>query len=89
MHRLTAFVSGTVQKTGFRAQVVLLANAFGLKGYVQNLPDGRVKVVAEGDDPDLERFLKALKIRDAIIDVKSIEKECTSATGEFVGFAKW
>ena len=47
MRRLTAFVSGTVQKTGYRARVVNLANFLGLKGFVQNLPDGRVKVVAE------------------------------------------
>jgi acylphosphatase len=40
MPRLTAFISGMVQKTGYRARVVILANAFGLQGYVQNLPSG-------------------------------------------------
>ncbi len=49
---LTAHISGTVQKTGYRAQVVLLASAFDLTGYMQNLPEGTVKVVSEGEEPD-------------------------------------
>jgi acylphosphatase/gas vesicle protein len=88
MRRLTAYVSGTVQKTGYRAQVLIMASVFGLKGYVQNLPDGRVKVIAEGDESDLERFLNALKIRDSLIDVQSIEAGYSAATGEYVGFEK-
>jgi len=88
MPRLTAFISGMVQKTGYRARVVILANAFGLQGYVQNLPSGKVKVVAEGEKTDLERFLNCLTIRDALIDVQSIENEFTAASGDFVGFEK-
>ena len=88
MPRLTAFISGMVQKTGYRANVVILAKAFGLQGYVQNLPNGKVKVVAEGKQTDLERFQSCLSIRDALIDVQSIENEYTAATGEFTGFEK-
>ena len=88
MPRLTAFISGMVQRTGYRARVVILANAFGLRGYVQNLPSGKVKVVAEGEQTDLERFCSCLTIRDALIDVQSIENEYTAATGEFTGFEK-
>jgi acylphosphatase/uncharacterized protein YoxC len=88
MPRLTAFISGMVQKTGYRANVVILANAFGLQGYVQNLPSGKVKVVAEGEQTDLERFRSCLTIKDALIDVQSIENEYTAATGEFTGFEK-
>jgi len=88
MPRLTAFISGMVQKTGYRANVVILANAFGLQGYVQNLPSGKVKVVAEGEQTDLERFRSCLMIKDALIDVQSIENEYTAATGEFTGFEK-
>jgi acylphosphatase/uncharacterized protein YoxC len=88
MLRLTAFISGMVQKTGYRANVVILANAFGLQGYVQNLPNGKVKVVAEGEQTDLERFQSCLSIKDALIDVQSIENEYTAATGDFIGFEK-
>jgi acylphosphatase len=88
MRRLTAFVSGTVQKTGYRARVVNLANFLGLMGFVQNLPDGRVKVVAEGDEPALERFLNDLSIKDPLIDVRGIESNYTSAMGDFIRFEK-
>ena len=88
MLRLTAFISGMVQKTGYRARIVILANAFGLQGYVQNLPSGKVKVVAEGKQTDLERFQSCLTIKDALIEVQSIENEYTAATGEFAGFEK-
>ncbi|MDQ1262973.1 MAG: hypothetical protein QG575_2154, partial [Euryarchaeota archaeon] len=88
MPRLTAFISDLVQKTGYRANVVILANAFGLQGYVQNLPNGKVKVVAEGEQTDLERFYSCLSIKDALIDVQSIEYEYTAAMGDFIGFEK-
>ncbi len=88
MKRLRAFVSGTVQMTGYRAKVVNLANFLGLVGFVQNLPDGRVKVVAEGDDSTIERFLKDLRIKDSLIDVQSIEVYYTSAMGDFIRFEK-
>lgn len=88
MPRLTAFISCMVQKTSYRANVVILANAFGLQGYVQNLPSGKVKVVAEGEQTDLERFRSCLTIKDALIDVQSIEDEYTPATGDFIGFEK-
>jgi acylphosphatase len=88
MKRLTAFISGTVQKTGNRAKVVYLANFLGLNGFVQNLPDGRVKVVAEGEEAALERFLSDLKIKEPLIDVHDIEIKYASATGDFVRFEK-
>ena len=65
-----------------------IAKAFGLQGTVQNLPDGRVKIEAEGEEPDLERFANALVIKNAIIDVTGIEKQYCPSTGRFVGFAK-
>ena len=88
MRRLTAFISGTVQKTGYRAKVVNLANFLGLNGFVQNLPDDRVKVVAEGDESALERFLNDLRIKDSLIDVQGIEINYTSARGDFIRFEK-
>ena len=65
-----------------------IARAFGLKGTVQNLPDDRVKVEAEGEEADLERFADALMIKTAIINVVNIEKQYGPSTGVFVDFAK-
>jgi acylphosphatase len=88
MRRLTAYISGKVQKTGYRARVLSIARDFGLSGYVQNLDDGRVKVVAEGEDYDLESLLEALDIKNTLIRVADIQKEYSVATDEFHGFFK-
>jgi acylphosphatase len=88
MQRLTAIISGKVQKAGYRGKVVTIAKVLEINGYVQNLADGRVKVVAEGDEPDLERFARALVMKNTIIDVSGIETEHSTATGEYNGFAK-
>ena len=49
-------VSGRVQGVGFRMFAADAARAEGLVGWVRNLPDGRVEVVAEGDAEALSRY---------------------------------
>ena len=88
MRRLTAYISGKVQKTGYRARVLSIARDFGLRGYVQNLDDGRVKVVAEGEDYDLESLLAALDIKNTLIRVADIQMEYSVANDEFQDFFK-
>lgn len=85
MQRLTAIVSGRVQR-GFRIRTWKDALLIGLHGYVKNLPDGRVHVVAEGEEERLQRFADALMVKEHFIDVSSIEKCYSSATGEFGPF---
>ncbi|MBI4916300.1 MAG: acylphosphatase [Acidobacteria bacterium] len=46
-------VSGRVQGVGFRYFVAREAEALGVAGWVRNLPDGQVEVLAEGTDPQL------------------------------------
>ncbi len=58
--RLRIFVSGVVQGVGFRAFTHRLAESYGLRGWVRNLPDGRVEVLAEGDEEVLFHFVKDL-----------------------------
>ena len=86
--RLTAHVSGKVQEVGYRARVVDIANAFGLKGMVENLKDGRVRIIAEGEDEKLKWFESAIDIKNTLIHVSSIEKGHSPARNEFEGFGK-
>lgn len=54
------YVSGRVQGVFFRAATRDQAERLGLTGYARNLPDGRVEVLAVGDDgaiAALERWL--------------------------------
>jgi len=88
MMKLTAFVSGKVQEVGYRARIVDIANAFGLKGMIENQKDGRVKIIAEGEDEKLKWFESAIDIKNTLIYVSSIEKEYSPACNEFDNFGK-
>jgi acylphosphatase len=88
MLKLTAYVSGKVQMAGYRSKIVTIAHVFSLKGYVMNLPDSRVKIVAEGSKADLERFLEAVRIKNTLIDVEEIRAEFSEANGSYEEFSK-
>ncbi len=88
MKRITLIVSGDVQKVGYRAKVVDIAREMGLTGFVENLDDGSVKIVAEGDAEALERFRNRIYIKNTLIRVSDIVQEYSGATGEFMDFEK-
>jgi acylphosphatase len=54
-------VTGHVQGVGFRWFVARHARSLGLSGYARNLEDGRVEVVATGDEPALVRLEELLQ----------------------------
>ena len=88
MFKLIAHVSGKVQMAGYRSRVVITVKAFDLRGYVRNLPDGRVKIVAEGSKADLERFLVAIRIENTLIKVEEIKAEFSEAEEAYEDFFK-
>ena len=57
------YYSGTVQGVGFRYTARGLASGFAVSGYVCNLPDGRVELVAEGTADRVDGFLAAIAQR--------------------------
>jgi acylphosphatase len=54
--------AGRVQGVGFRYTCQSLARGFALGGYVRNLRDGRVELVAEGEAGEVESFLAAIRL---------------------------
>lgn len=52
---------GRVQGVGFRYAVRRVAAGFDISGYVRNLPDGRVELVASGEQGEVDDFLQALR----------------------------
>jgi acylphosphatase len=87
--RITCFFSGRVQGVGFRFHTKEVAKRFAVSGTVENLDDGRVKVVAEGDREELHRFLDAVRQSMSGV-IKSDERFESEPTNEFVGFvALW
>lgn len=88
MHeRLSAIVSGRVQLVMYRDFAQRMAWLHKLSGEVQNLPDGTVRVVAEGDRARLERFLKKLHRGPLLARVDKVSYEWGRATGEFSKFS--
>ena len=55
------FYEGRVQGVGFRYTARRVAAGFDVAGYVRNLTDGRVELVASGDDEEVDGFLEALR----------------------------
>ena len=60
MARQRYIVTGKVQGVGYRYWTHHTASMFGLKGWVRNLPDGTVELVAEGDLSILQQFEQEL-----------------------------
>ena len=58
--RCEVMYSGRVQGVGFRYTTRGIAARFDVTGYVKNLPDGRVQLVAEGTQAELKAFLRAV-----------------------------
>ena len=69
------YVLGFVQGVGFRRFVKKSALNFGIKGYVTNLMDGRVEIVASGSKENIEKFLKICEKGTFFSDVKSVALE--------------
>ena len=83
--RVHVFYSGRVQGVFFRGTTKDIARRIGVCGWVRNLPDGRVELVAEGERGELDDLLK--KIRQAKgpnIDDEDVRSE--NASNEFSNF---
>ena len=77
--------SGQVQGVGFRFTVEGLASYLGIKGFVRNLADGKVEVVCEGEEENIDAFVARIDERmGAYISDRRIDHE--DATDEFVSF---
>ena len=81
-----AFVSGTVQGVNFRAFVQFNAKRLKLSGWVKNLPDGRVELVAEGDEKSLGELEKAIRTGPRAAKVTNVEVKKEQPTGLFDRF---
>ena len=84
--RYEVFYAGRVQGVGFRANARHLARRFAVTGFVRNLPDGRVQLVAEGEAAEIERLLEAID-ESMAGNIVSAPRMVLPATGEFAAFS--
>ena len=77
--------SGKVQGVGFRATTAEIARDHPVTGWVKNLSDGRVELLVEGPEEDVDKFLEAVRKRwKDNIEKEDVEKRAPS--GKFKGF---
>ncbi|WP_456433593.1 acylphosphatase [Thermosulfuriphilus sp.] len=58
LKRVHVFISGRVQGVFYRAYTQDEARRLGLRGWVRNLPDGRVEAVFEGEEEAVDQMIK-------------------------------
>jgi len=83
--RKRVYYSGTVQGVGFRYTARSLARGRGVTGFVKNLSDGRVELVAEGEAGEVEGLLAEVEeAMGGYVSAADVRDE--PPTGEFRGF---
>jgi len=83
MKSIEVFISGRVQKVGFRACIRKIASDLHVTGMVTNLQDGRVQIIATGEAMILEKFISMIYgcPRAVIRDVQIIPQPPRSFNG--------
>ncbi len=87
MKRAIVTARGSVQGVGYRYFVTDCALQAGVTGYVRNMADGSVQVIAEGSEESLQNFIRDINAEtEPVISVEHLDTEWGVPTGEFTGF---
>ena len=87
MERIEVIVSGRVQMVMYRDFAQRKARGLRILGEVMNLPDGTVRVIAEGERSQLERYVEKLKKGPLLADVAGVSVTWHPATGMYTKFS--
>lgn len=83
---LTATITGKVQMVMLRDYVRRKAHALKVVGEIENLPDGTVRVYAEGEEETLERFVEFLKKGSMLSRVDNVGYQWVHPKGGYATF---
>jgi Acylphosphatases len=84
--RVHIFVEGLVQGVFFRSTTRSVAKKYNIKGWVKNLPDGRVEIVAEGREEDIKKLIEFCKRGPPAAIVTDVQIFWEEYKGEFDDF---
>ena len=73
MNARRVLIEGRVQRVGYRDWAVRTARSCGVAGWVRNLSDGRVEILATGDDAAIDAFLDECRTGPPLADVTRLE----------------
>ncbi len=85
LERRHSLYEGQVQGVGFRYTTRAVSRSFDVVGYVRNLPNGSVEVLAEGSGEQLDKFHEELANRMSG-HVEHVSHDRRTATDEFANF---
>lgn len=85
--RAHVFISGKVQGVYFRAHTQRMARHLGLRGFVRNLPDGRVEAVFEGDIAAIEQMITWCHRGPSQARVTGVDVQWEDSQGGFQDFS--
>ena len=85
--RVHILISGKVHGVGFRICTVDQAEASNLTGWVRNREDGKVEIVAEGEEGNIDAFLQWCKTGPDSAAVSGVKTVFSEATGEYDSFS--
>jgi len=86
MKRALILVKGKVQRVGYRDEVEEIARRLEISGFVENVKPYDVRIVAEGEDSKMERFIEEISITRYPIDVEHLEVRFEDCKAEFEYF---
>ncbi|MEX0617094.1 MAG: acylphosphatase [Candidatus Woykebacteria bacterium] len=86
MERVNIKVSGSVQGVLYRSDTASIAQKLGLVGWVKNMPDGSVEIVAEGDNEELGKLIQWCWQGPSFAKVEDVKLKWQKAKGEFRDF---
>ena len=81
MKTIDITVSGRVQAVGFRAFTRRNAIMLGVRGFVENLDDGRVHAILEGDDHQVEKLIELVRQGPRMSKVRDIRVKPANRVG--------
>jgi acylphosphatase len=87
MTELHAIITGRVQMVMYRDFAQRKGSGLGLVGTVQNLQDGSVELIVQGERSILERYVEKLKHGSMLARVDNVEVQWRNPTRSFDAFS--
>lgn len=84
---IECIIHGRVQAVTFRAFAKVHADKFGIVGTAENMPDGSVRIVAQGDEKSLETFVEELRKGPEPARVTDIDVTERNERGQYPSFS--
>ena len=83
-HRIEVKILGQIQGVGFRLFIARKARELGIVGFAQNMPDGSVEIIAEGEKEKLKELIKHLQFGPG--EIEKITEKWSQFEDEFKEF---